>query len=48
MRQERIRKTPRRPQRRVEAPAPVVVTEVPASNDADDLLERIDEVLEAA
>ena len=48
MRQEQIRKTPRRRPRRAEAPAQLLVPCVPGSIDADDLLARIDQVLEAA
>ena len=48
MRQEQIRKTPRRRPRRVEAVAELLVAQAPGSTEADDLLERIDQVLEAA
>ena len=48
MRQEQIRKMPRRRPRRVEAPAEIQVPQAPSSADADDLLARIDQLLEAA
>lgn len=48
MRQEQIRKQPRRRPRRVEAPAELLVTRVPRPSGDDDLLERIDHVLETA
>lgn len=48
MRQEQIRKTPRRRERRVELPPLVLAPAAPAAGAADDLLELIDQVLEAA
>ena len=47
MRQEQIRKTPRRP-RRAEVAAELLVAQAPGPTEADELLERIDQVLEAA
>ena len=47
MRQEQIRKTPRRKPRRVEPPALLVTPAAPVVADADELLDRIDRVLEA-
>ena len=48
MRQEQIRKTPRRRTTRVEPPALLVTPRAPSNPDADDLLDRIDQVLESA
>ena len=48
MRQEQIRKTPRRRPRRVEPPALLITPCAPGNSDADDLLDRIDQVLESA
>ena len=45
MRQEQIRKTPRRKPRRVEPPALILTPAAPAARDADELLDRIDRVL---
>ena len=47
MRQEQIRKTPRRKPRRVEPPAPLVTPAAPEVAEADELLNRIDRVLES-
>ena len=47
MRQEQIRKTPRRKPRRVDPPELLVATP-PVVADADELLARIDQVLESA
>ena len=47
MRQEQIRKTPRRKPRRIEPPALQVTPAAPVAADADELLDRIDRVLES-
>ena len=47
MRQEQLRRRPRRQTRRAQLP-PLVVAPAPAASSADELLERIDDVLEAA
>ena len=48
MRQERINKTPRKRARRAEPVAELRLAEMAETTDADDLLTRIDEILEAA
>ena len=48
MRQEQIRKMPSRRTRRVEPPALVLTPSAPVNVETDELLERIDRVLETA
>jgi hypothetical protein len=48
MRQERIRKTPRRRSRRSEFPPLNVVPRNPDTGNAEDVLDRINSLLEAA
>ena len=48
MRQEQIRKVTSRRTRRVEEPAQVLTPSAPVNAETDELLERIDRVLEAA